>query len=333
MTTADLRAVLLAGDITAHLHSDIALKAEDSSKAIGIAAVKEALAARPHLFHGLTLDFDGARATASGYNGDGLAVKIGFDAGLIYRIVLKRPDPAVRRIRMTIAYDGTEFFGFQRQADLRSVQAVLEEQISRVNDALTVINGASRTDTGVHAVGQVVHFDTTRTIPPDRWRIILNHSLPPELHVIDAVYAHPLFHSRFDVFEKEYRYTIDQGEFDPLRRRSAWFTEPFDVDILEREMQSVLGTHDFTSFCTGEQEIPIRTIREARVERLGSKVILVFVGEGFLHHMIRILAATLVRIAQGRMKEDIASLIAAKNRVKTKEIAPAGGLCLIRVVY
>jgi tRNA pseudouridine38-40 synthase len=198
---------------------------------------------------------------------------------------------------------------------------------------MTVLNGASRTDTGVHAAGQVVHFDTTRTIPPDRWKVILNHSLSPDLHVVDASYAHPLFHSRFDVHEKEYRYTIDQGEFDPLRRRYAWYTEAFDVSILEREMKSVLGTHDFTSFCTGEQDIPIRTIREARVERDGTKVVLVFIGEGFLHHMIRILVATLVRIAQGRMKEDIASLIAARSRVKTKEIAPAAGLCLMRVKY
>ncbi|MCK7486541.1 MAG: hypothetical protein MZU97_14125 [Bacillus subtilis] len=156
------------------------MKAEDGSKAIGQAAVKEALATRAQLFEGFILDSDGARATASGYNADGLAIKIGFDAGLVYRIVLKRPDPAVRRIRMTIAYDGTEFFEFQRQADLRSVQSVLEEQISRVNDAPTVLNGASRTDTGVHAAGQVVHFDTTRTIPPDRWKVILNHSLPPD---------------------------------------------------------------------------------------------------------------------------------------------------------
>jgi len=333
MTPVELRAVLLKRELGAFLHPDVALKAEDGSKAIGQAAVRETLAARSQLFEGFILDSDGARATASGYNADGLAVKIGFDAGLVYRIVLKRPDLAVRRIRMTIAYDGTEFFGFQRQADLRSVQSVLEEQISRVNDAPTVLNGASRTDTGVHAAGQVVHFDTSRTIPPDRWKVILNHSLPPDLHVVDAAYAHPLFHSRFDVHEKEYRYTIDQGEFDPLRRRYAWYTEPFDLGILEREMKSVLGTHDFTSFCTGEQEIPIRTIREARVERDGTKVTLIFVGEGFLHHMIRILASTLVRIAQGRMQDDIASLIAAKSRVKTKEIAPAAGLCLIRVEY
>ncbi|MCK7486540.1 MAG: hypothetical protein MZU97_14120 [Bacillus subtilis] len=137
-----------------------------------------------------------------------------------------------------------------------------------------------------------------------------------------------MFHSRFDVFEKEYRYTIDQGEFDPLRRRSAWYAEPFDVDILEREMKSVLGTHDFTSFCTGEQEIPIRTIREARVERDGTKVVLVFVGEGFLHHMIRILASTLVRIAQGRMQDDIASLIAAKSRDEDEGKSPPPRDCV-----
>ena len=332
MTIQELRAALEKGDVLTHLDPRVSLLGEDRIARYGEDAALY-LKSHPDLFDGVVLFPDEARATVAGTNAGGLSVKLFLYGDQVDRVIFKRPDPGKTRIRMTVAYDGTDFFGFQRQAELRSVQAELEGMVSHVNGEKTAVNGASRTDTGVHAVGQVVHFDSVRDFSPERWMTILNHALPDDVRIVAAESTHPLFHSRFDVFEKEYRYTVDVGAYDPLRRRQAWFPGPLDQKILEREIAKVVGTHDFTSFSKGEKDSKVRTIREARVEREGDRITLVFVGDGFLHNMIRLLAASLVRIAQGRMDADMAELIDSKSRIRTQELAPAAGLCLMRVDY
>ncbi|MFA5007389.1 MAG: tRNA pseudouridine(38-40) synthase TruA [Candidatus Izemoplasmatales bacterium] len=332
MTIRDLRVALLKGDVLPHLDPRVALLGEDRVVRHGEDAI-DYLKVLPGIFDGVVLFPDEARATVSGTTAAGLSVKLFLYDGKVDRVLFKRPDPSRTRIRMTVAYDGTDFFGFQRQAELRSVQAELEGMVSHVNGEPTAVNGASRTDTGVHAVGQVVHFDSVREFSPERWMTIMNHSLPDDVRIVAAASTHPLFHARFDVFEKEYRYTVDVGAYDPLRRRQAWFPGPLDQDVLEREIGKVVGTHDFTSFSKGEKDSKVRTIKEARVEREGDRITLVFVGDGFLHNMIRLLSASLVRIAQGSMDADMAELIASKSRIRTQELAPAAGLCLMRVEY
>lgn len=236
MDARELALALQKGDISDFLHHSIAIKTDDGTLAAGREAVA-AILREHHLLDGFVPASETFQATVAGTNGAGLALKVSLFDGMIGKIIVKRPDPRKRRIRMVVAYDGTAFFGFQRQAALRSVQAELEAAIAPVNDAPTTVNGASRTDTGVHAYAQVVHFDSVREFDAERWRMILNHALPADLHVVSAAVTHPLFHSRFDVFAKEYRYVIDTGEFSPLRRNSCWFTGPLDLTVLKREMK------------------------------------------------------------------------------------------------
>jgi len=333
MTPAELRDAIERRGVADCLHPLAAMKTEDGRVHAGRDAVLEALFATPSRFDGFTAFEDGSRASVAGRNAAGIALKLSLYEGLVGRIVAKRPEPGRQRMRLVVAYDGTEFFGFQRQLELRSVQAELEGLVSRVNGVATTVNGASRTDTGVHARGQVVHFDTVRDFDSAKWMTILNHAAPDDLCVVSAERTHPLFHSRFDVWEKEYRYTLDLGAYDPLKRHFRWYCGPLDADVLSREIVKIVGTHDFTSFCKGEKDSKVRTIKEARVEQNGSELVLVFVGDGFLHNMIRLLAASLVGIAKGELDVDMRALLDAKNRDRTRDLAPPGGLTLIRVDY
>ncbi|MFH0993770.1 MAG: hypothetical protein V1761_05430, partial [bacterium] len=194
MDARELALALQTGDITSFLHRSIAIKTDDGTLAAGREAV-EGILRDQRLLAGFVPVSETFQATVAGTNGAGMALKVSLFDGMIGKIVVKRPDPLKQRIRMVVAYDGTAFFGFQRQAALRSVQAALEAAISPINDYPTTVNGASRTDTGVHAYGQVVHFDTVRDFDAERWRLILNHALPADLHVLSAAHTHPLFHS------------------------------------------------------------------------------------------------------------------------------------------
>ncbi|MBN2504164.1 MAG: tRNA pseudouridine(38-40) synthase TruA, partial [Bacilli bacterium] len=157
--------------------------------------------------------------------------------------------------------------------------------------------------------------------------------LPDDIHVKTVYFAPVLFHSRFDVLAKEYRYTLNLGEYDPLRRNYEWTVDELDLGTLEKNLKQLLGSHDFTSFCTGDKEDRVRTIFKADYEIEDDKLQLVFIGDGFLHHMLRLIVFQLVLIASGKVDYDIESLINDMSRRRTTRLAPSGGLCLEKVIY
>jgi tRNA pseudouridine38-40 synthase len=260
-------------------------------------------------------------------------VKIDFQDGLIQRIVISANKTHKKRLVLNISYDGSGFFGFQSQKTERSVQSELEFIVSRINGEPTSVQGASRTDTGVHALDQVIHFDTKRTFDLDRWVSLLNHQLPKDIHVISANLAPPLFHSRYDAKRKTYRYLINTGEADPLKRKYEANFHDIDLKLLEENLRQLIGMHDFTSFCSGKKENKIRTIFDAHYETNGTRIELYFTGDGFLHHMIRLIVAQLFLIASGQSPKSISEIIAERSRKTTTKLAPSSGLYLIEVAY
>ncbi len=295
--------------------------------------VIEAIVANREVFNGVMLDdFLGSR-TLYGENRDHWHFKVGFAKQGIQRIVVDRNMVSGRRIRALISYDGTLFYGFQAQKDERTVQAEIDSILTEINGFPTRLRGASRTDAGVHATGQVIDFETARVFTPAKWMHILNRRLPKDIHVKSVHVAPPLFHSRFDVEKKQYRYTLNQGEYDPLRRNFEWTVENLDLEVLKHNLGMLLGRHDFTSFCHGEKDDRTRTIFKADYENTGNRLELVFVGDGFLHYMLRLIVYQLVQIASGKVEHDIAGLLSDMSRKRTTRMAPAGGLCLEKVFY
>lgn len=265
---------------------------------------------------------------------DGTLYKIGVKNHLIERLVfVNQIVKPYRRIKAVISYDGTSFSGFQVQRSDRSVQGEIEKVLSEIHHEEKRIAGASRTDAGVHALHQVIHFDTNRDDSLEKWMYYLNRRLPKDIYVQHLEEVHPLFHSRYDVLRKEYRYRLNRKEYNPLQRNYEWFQKDINVDALRNEMLSLVGTHDFTSFSKGDKEDKTRTIFDARVEEQEDILELVFIGDGFLRYMIRLIVFALVKIAKNEMDSTIMNLLEEKSRKKTIHLAPAGGLYLANIEY
>jgi tRNA pseudouridine38-40 synthase len=244
------------------------------------------------------------------------------------------------RLKLTIAYDGRPFRGWQSQATRDGVQDFLEKAFAEIVGARVIVHGSGRTDAGVHALAQVAHAD----VPPERvplakWADALNARLPAEIRVMRATRAAHDFHARFDACGKRYRYRIWCGPaFHPLEIGRAWFMPiPLDLPMLRECARLYLGTHNFASFAANRgspESGTVRTIRDVRVAARGQLLTLHFEGDGFLYKMVRLLTGTLVRVAQHRApREFIRELLAAPGERKTHFCAPAEGLYLERVYY
>lgn len=245
------------------------------------------------------------------------------------------------RLRLTVAYDGRPFDGWQSQARGNTVQDHLETAFAKLCGGPRIaIHGSGRTDAGVHAVGQVAHADVpdrTRHTP-ERWRGALNSYLPAEIRVMSVRLTAADFHARFDAQGKTYRYRIwNAPVLDPLEHGRAWhFPHPLDLPTLLHTSELLLGQHDFAGFAANRHkpdENTVRTIRRIAVRRRGALVTLDFEGDGFLYKMVRLLTGTMVRCAQGRAATAWISELLAATGQKTSFAAPAEGLCLMRVFY
>lgn len=244
----------------------------------------------------------------------------------------------MRKLKMTVAYDGTDFFGFQRQPHRRTVQGVLEEAISRINGKPIQVVGAGRTDAGVHALGQVCHFETALPMPPDRWVSVLNRVLPRDVAVRSVEEVPPPFHARKDARWKRYRYLIDTSPVPDVFTRRFRFHFPLslDVEAMRRAAADLEGTHDFTSFSSARSPVEnrVRTIHLCRVEKEGPVVSMEVVGNGFLYNMVRIIAGTLLEVGRGkRSPESIPDVIRANNRAAAGKTLPPEGLMMVEVGY
>jgi tRNA pseudouridine38-40 synthase len=242
---------------------------------------------------------------------------------------------------MLIAYDGRCFRGWQSQATKDAVQDHLEAALARLNSgALVRVHGAGRTDAGVHGLGQVAHCDWPRAaLPPQKLLPALNAHLPEGVRVLQLARAPATFHSRFDARGKIYTYRIWNAQMlHPLEIGRAWHVAgALDLEVL-REAAGVLeGTHDFASFAANrghEERDTVRTIHEVRITRRGPLLTLQFSGTGFLYRMVRLLAGSIIRCAQGKAEPQwLRDLLEAKGAQKSSFAAPAEGLYLTKVIY
>ncbi|GED61101.1 tRNA pseudouridine synthase A [Brevibacillus formosus] len=244
----------------------------------------------------------------------------------------------MKRLRCVLAYDGTDFSGFQVQPDQVTIQGEIEAALNRVTGEDIQVFGSGRTDAGVHARGQVIHFDTSSNIPMDKWRFVLNNQLPDSIVIRTVEEVDASFHARFDVQVKEYRYCIDNNPVaDVFRHRYADHVRfPLDVDAMQQAAHYLVGEHDFTSFCSAKTfvEDKVRTVYGLTVEKIGDEVWVTCRGNGFLYNMVRIIVGTLVEVGQGkRNPAELKEILAACDREKAGKTAPAKGLTMWEVVY
>ncbi|EMF0079266.1 tRNA pseudouridine(38-40) synthase TruA [Enterococcus hirae] len=245
------------------------------------------------------------------------------------------------RYKAIIAYDGTHFNGFQKQPNGRTVQEEMEKTLKKMaNGKEITVFGSGRTDAGVHAMGQVIHFDYPEERPLERMRFALDTQSPEDIAVKAVEIVSDDFHARYLVKEKTYQFRVDIGKpRSPFRRHYAsYFPYPLDLSKIQRALPDLIGTHDFTSFCASGSSIEdkVRTIYEAKMEvnETGDELLFTFRGNGFLYKMIRILVGTLLKIGNGRLSEDsIPEIIAKKDRNAAGPTAHPEGLYLYEVVY
>lgn len=244
-------------------------------------------------------------------------------------------------LKLTIAYDGTRYLGWQRQARGPTVQGVLEDALSALSadGARVAVHGAGRTDAGVHARGQVAHCRHALRVGPERLPFAVNAHCPPDVAVLAAALAAPDFHARYSATGKCYRYTLRVHPHPhPLERAWAWRVDPpLDLAAMRAAAAALTGRHDFSSFTTHAHEAPADRVRELRrvaIDDAGARCTLTFEGSGFLRNMVRAIVGTLVQVGRGRRDPaGMAAVLAARDRRRAGPTAPAHGLCLESVGY
>jgi len=243
------------------------------------------------------------------------------------------------RYRVTLEYDGGPFFGWQRQDNGPSIQGALETALFKLAAENVTVTGAGRTDAGVHAGGQVAHFDLAKIFTADRLRDALNYHLRPDpVAVLDAAIAPPEFHARFSATARHYLYRILCRRAPPvLERGRVWhIMRPLDADAMHAAAQALVGQHDFTTFRAAECQAksPIKTLDRLSVRRGADEIHIEASARSFLHHQVRSIVGSLKLVGEGKwLARDIAAALAAKDRGRCGPVAPAEGLYLMRVDY
>lgn len=243
------------------------------------------------------------------------------------------------RYKLTIEYDGGPFQGWQRLGNLPSVQGALEDAVEKLCGARPDVVGAGRTDSGVHALGQVAHVDLPRDYGGDAVRDALNaHLRPHPIAVLNAEETTDEFHARFDAVKRAYWYRIVNRRADlALDKGKAWrMGRPIDADAMDEAAQALVGAHDFTTFrdANCQAKSPQKTLDAISVMRAGEEVHLHCEARSFLHRQVRSMMGTLVEVGVGKWRVgDVAAALAAKDRARCGPVAPADGLYLVRVGY
>jgi len=240
----------------------------------------------------------------------------------------------MKRIMLTVAYDGTNYCGWQIQPSGETIEGVLNRELSRLLQEEIRVIGASRTDSGVHAKGAVAVFDTETRIPPEKISYAVNKSLPEDIRVVGSQEVSPEFHPRKTNCRKTYEYRIRHDAFPMPTERlyTHWVHTALDVDKMREAAAYLVGEHDFKSFCSvhTQAETTIRTIYQLEVEETGAEIRIRVCGNGFLYNMVRIIAGTLIEAGQGKYPpERVKEMLDGKERKKSGPTAPAKGLCLL----
>lgn len=253
--------------------------------------------------------------------------------------------PPKRNIKLTLAYDGTDFHGWQAQPGLVTVQSVVTDALRRIlGDPTCEVYASGRTDAGVHALGQVAHFKSASQIPCDGLRRAMNALLPASVRVVEARDMPEDFHARWHVGAKTYRYRLLRAQIcSPFLWRYVYhYPYPLEVDAMPAAAKLFEGDHDFTSFSAVSPEDeeatknPMRTVTlsELQVDAAQDELIYVIKSRAFLRHMVRKIVGTLLEVGKGRLTvDDIARIFAARDRTQSGPTVPPSGLCLVEVEY
>ncbi|MEF2594933.1 MAG: tRNA pseudouridine(38-40) synthase TruA [Lachnospiraceae bacterium] len=244
----------------------------------------------------------------------------------------------MKRVKIIVAYDGTNYCGWQVQPNGITIESVLNHHLSELLGEEIHVIGASRTDSGVHADGNVAVFDTSARMPAERISYALNTRLPQDIRIQDSCEVPSDFHPRFQRTVKTYEYRICNRKFpDPCSRLySLFYYWELDVEQMKKAAAYLVGEHDFTSFCTKKEEVTncVRTIYSLDIEKTGDQIVIRIRGNGFLYNMVRIITGTLLRVGGGLIKpEQIPEILAAQDRSAAAETAPAHGLKLVKIEY
>lgn len=244
----------------------------------------------------------------------------------------------MKRIKLTVAYDGTDYCGWQIQKNGITVEEVVNRALSRLTGEEITVVGASRTDAGVHARGNVAVFDTDTRIPAERIAYAVNALLPEDVVVVRSEEVPAGWHPRKCVSVKTYEYRILNKEFpDPVRRRDTYFVSfSLDIERMRRAAEYLKGEHDFKSFCSAQTavETTVRTIYDLDIKKEGEIITIRVRGNGFLYNMVRIIAGTLAGVGRGYFEpEDMERMLEAKDRTQAGVTAPPQGLTLVGIEY
>ena len=244
----------------------------------------------------------------------------------------------MRNIRLDLCYDGTRYNGWQRQTSHdNTIQGKLETALSRILGEPIEISASGRTDTGVHARGQVANFHTGSTMTCPELLAELRKYLPEDIGIYSCREVSPRFHARLNALEKTYQYRLWNSAqpcvFD--RRYVAVMEENLDVEAMQEAAEKLLGTHDFSAFCANKKmkKSTVRTIKSFTVQRVGEEIRFTVTGNGFLHNMVRILVGTLVEVGRGEREMDSIPALFGGKREDAGFLAPGKGLCLMEVRY
>ncbi|HOI46128.1 MAG TPA: tRNA pseudouridine(38-40) synthase TruA [Bacilli bacterium] len=240
------------------------------------------------------------------------------------------------RYCVVMEYDGSSYHGFQIQPNVITIQKVVEDSLKHIYQTDIKIVAASRTDAFVHAKHQVFHYDSDTIIPTNRLASIINKQLPPDIRVIEILEVSSDFHARYDVVQKEYRYIISKQNADVFSQRYVLFID-YEVDVtkIKQAMHYFVGEHDFRTFSkASDKESTTRKIDSFDLIEKEDQIIFSIKGNGFLHHMVRIIVGTLLEVGRGNLSpSDVKSILDEKNRVYAPFVAQPNGLYLWNILY
>lgn len=242
------------------------------------------------------------------------------------------------RVKLIVAYDGTNYCGWQIQNNGITIEEVLNRELSRLLDEEIVVIGASRTDSGVHAIGNVAVFDTQTRIPAEKISFALNQRLPEDIRITDSCKVEDDFHPRFCDTIKTYQYNIWNARFpNPMVRLYSKFCYyRLDVEKMQKAADYLVGEHDFKSFCSARTQVEntVRTVTEISFSKQGDMVTMTIKGTGFLYNMVRIIMGTLLKVGMGMYPpEQVKDILEACDRAKAGPKAEACGLTLVGIEY
>ena len=245
----------------------------------------------------------------------------------------------MRTVRLLIAFQGTHYDGWQSQRNNKTLQELFEKHLSRILKEKTVLHGSSRTDSGVHAKGFCAHFKTRNSLSEDKIKDALNYYLPRDIVVLSAKKAPDSFHARFDAKHKTYQYEIWNHRTRPAYDKAPfvlWVTQKLDVSKMQKAAKYLVGRHDFNAFRDSgdEERKTVKRIKSISVRKDGPSILIRVTADGFLKHMVRVIAGTLIEVGRHKItQQGILNILLSKDRRQAGPTAKSLGLTLIRVQY